>query len=408
MKIFKYIILPVLILGVSACGEDFLEIAPDNALPFDSAIQSVDDLEATLIGVYAQMQDADWYGRYFVLIPDIMSDDVKQNSQANRGKDWAEYVGSVNDLHNIPTNIWTELYEAINRANLIINAELDIPASVQSNANQFIGEAYAMRALAHFDLVRAYGQHYGFSSDNSHPGVAIVTEFDQNAEPSRNTVAEVYAQVESDLNQAISLMSESRGNGFFSPTSAKALLARVALYKNDLSKAGSLADEVINSGEYTLTASESYVAQWQDIGFSPDVILDVIQTENDNVGSDALGGMYNSAGYGDYLPSMDLVGLIDTNDLRYQLFVEDADLGGGDLGTIRVGKFPSGKGEDNTPVLRLAEMYLIRAESRASNGDEPGAIEDLMTIRRRAWPDAPDVTATGQALLDEIAKEKTH
>ena len=404
-SLYKFLFL-FIALGLSSCGDEFLELAPSNSLPVDQAVVTVADMETALMGAYSQMQNSDWYGRYFVLVPDVMSDDVKQNAQANRAKDWAEYIGNVNDGHSIPEEIWTEVYEGINRANLVINANVDVPSLVQEDANQFLGEARAIRALAHFDLVRIYAQHYSFSSGGSHAGVPIVTSFDQDAEPTRNTVNEVYDAVIADLNAAIGLMTQDRGRGFFSSDAAKALLARVYLYKEDWTNAESTASQVIESGSFSLTAGDSYIDQWNLTGFSPDAILDVIQTEQDNMGANALGGMYNVTGYGDYLPSLDLVNLIDENDVRSQLFAFDETLGGGDLGDLRVAKYPSNVGENNTPVLRLSETYLIRAEARARLGNEAGAIEDLMTIRRRAWVDAPDVTASGQALLDEIELEK--
>ena len=406
MKIYNKLLILAFVFGLSSCGEDFLDLSPSNALPFDTAIQSVNDLEAAVNGIYSQLQHNNWYGRYFVLLPDIMSDDVKQNSQANRGRVWAEFTGTINDVQNIPTNTWSTIYTGINRANLVINAGIEVPAAVQANANQLVGEAYALRALGHFDLVRLFAQHYGFTANGSHPGVPVILEFDQEAKPARNTVAEVYAQVKADLGQAISLMSSNRGQGRFSKNAAKALLARVNYYQRDLATAGSLASEVIASGDFSLTAGSSYLAQWADIGYSPDAIFDVVQNSLDNIGSDAVGGMYNGSGYGDYLPSLDLVDIIDDNDLRKQLFVVDSKIGGGIFGDLRVAKYPSNQGFDNTPVIRLPEMYLIRAEARAVAGDSAGAIQDLMTIRRRAWADAPDLTATGQALLDEIAKEK--
>lgn len=402
MKVlYNRILIALLVFGLSACGEDFLELEPSDKLGVASAVQTVPDMETALIGAYSQMQNSDWYGRYFVLVPDVMSDDVKQNAQANRAKDWAEYIGNVNDGHAIPEEIWTEVYEGINRANLVINSEPEIPASLAADADQFRGEAFAIRAIAHFNLVNIYGQHYEFTAGASHLGVPIVTAFDQDAEPSRNTVAEVYDAVINDLNTAIMLMSQDRGRGFFSADAAKALLARVYLYQGDFANAEQFADEVIESGSFSLTSGDNYLAQWNEIGFSPDAILDVVQTVQDNFGANALGGMYNVTGYGDYLPSRDLMDLIDSMDIRKQLFTFDET-----LGDFRVAKYPSDNGEDNTPVLRLSEMYLIRAEARAINGNEAGAIEDLMAIRRRAWASAPDVTASGQELIDEILLEK--
>ncbi len=406
MKIFNKLMILVTVFGLSACGDDFLDLSPSNALPFETAIQTVNDLEAAVNGIYSQMQSSDWYGRYSILLPDIMSDDVKQNSNANRGRVWAEYTGTINDVQNIPRNTWTSIYVGVNRANFVINSNLEFPAAVQTQANQLIGEAYAVRALAHFDLVRLYAQHYGFTANASHPGVPVVTEFNQDAQPARNTVAEVYAQVKADLNQAISLMTLNRGKGRFTKNSAKAILARVSYYQGDLAAAGSLANEVITSGAYSLTAGSNLLAQWADLGDSPDAILDVVNNTLDNNGSESVSGMYNVSGYGDYLPSMDLVSLYDDADIRKGLFVLDNKLGGGSLGNLRQAKYFNPRGEDNLPVIRLPEMYLIRAEARAVSGDTAGAIEDLMTIRRRAWAAAPDVTATGAALVEEILLEK--
>jgi hypothetical protein len=334
-----------------------------------------------------------------------MADDVKQNASANRAKEYAEY--EAYSAHFITENMWSTIYNTILRANTVIaNENIDVAASIQEEKNQIVGEAYAARALAHFDLVRLYGQHYGFTGDNSHAGVPIVLTFDQSAEPARNTVAEVYAQVVSDFNTAIGLMNASRGKGYFSKGAAQALMSRVYLYMGDYANAAAMADAVIGNGDFSLTDNGSYVGTWDDPDESPDAILDVLQNDVDNMGSDALGRMYINEGYGDYLPSQDLVGLIDTlNDVRINLFKEDATIGG-IYGNIRVNKFPSTIGEDNSPIIRLAEVYLIRAEARARTNNEAGAIDDLMAIRNRANPNAPTSTATGQALLDDILLER--
>ena len=404
MKKIKIFFLSILVLSVVSCGEDFLEIEPSDSLSVDTAIESIDDMRAVLLGAYSQLQNSDYYGRYFVLVPDVMSDDVKQNSSANRAKEWAEYSG--NPLDFISEEIWTEIYEAINRLNTVINAELDLPSEVQADADQLVGEALALRGLAHFDVARIYAQHYGFTADASHPGVPIVTMFDETAEPARNTVGEVYSAVIADLEAGIAKMNDNRGTEFMSAIAAKAILARVYFYQEDYGRAKDLATEVINSDETSLTATDGYLDAWAGTGSAPDAIFEVVMTEADNNGSDALGRMYINEGYGDYLPSDDLRLIIDMNDLRSQLYKPDSTLGGGLFGWDRVNKFPSTVGEDNTPVIRLAEVYLIRAESRARTSDEDGAIEDLMAIRKRAWPDAADVDLSGQALIDEIIKER--
>ena len=143
------------------------------------------------------MQLADYYGRYFILILDIMGEDIKQNASVNRGKEWAEYNGAPTINQNEHREFWAEIYELINMTNLMINAEFEPPAAVQEDYDNYIGQAYALRALAHFDLVRLFAQTYTFTSDASH--IPIVTEFAPNELPTRNTVVEVYEQVISDF-----------------------------------------------------------------------------------------------------------------------------------------------------------------------------------------------------------------
>lgn len=401
--LFKLSLALLVTLGLGACGEDFLELSPSEALPLGSAIRTVDDLGTAVNGMYDQFQNSDYYGRYFILVPDVMSDDVKQNASANRAKEYAEYAAFPS--HFITQEMWEEIYEAINRANTVINAQIDVPAAVQDDYDQLVGEALAARALAHFDLVRLYGQHFGFTPDNSHPGVPIVLEFDQEGEPARNTVGEVYNQIVQDFEAAIDLLNDNRGTGSISKAAAQGLLARVMLYMGNWSRAESLATEVIENSGVTLTPTEGYVDAWMS-GTSPDVLFEIVMTEVDNNGSDALGRMYITEGYGDYLPSQDVVSLIPDGDVRGELFKDDAANLGGIYGDIRVNKWPSIQGADNTPVIRLSEVYLIRAEARYHLDDEEGAQADVTAIRQRGLPSAPAVTATGEDLFKEIMQEK--
>ncbi|MEZ4898764.1 MAG: RagB/SusD family nutrient uptake outer membrane protein [Saprospiraceae bacterium] len=397
------VITVVAVFLISACGKDFLDLNPHQSIALDQAIQTIDDYQAAVYGTYSALQSADYYGRYFVLVPDVMSDDVKQNAQANRARDFSDYQATA--LDGIATGMWEIMYDAINRANLVINAEVELAAAVQDQKDEFIGEAHTLRALAHFDLVRMFAQHYGYTEDNSHPGVAIVTSFDQNARPERSSVSEVYQQIVDDLMAAIPLLKVDPGSASrFSAEGAKALLARVMLYMGNYQLAGQMASEVINSGKYSLVPTDQYVASWNQ-GLSSESIFEVVFRADDDNGSDALGRMYLPEGYGDYLPAADLLDLIPEGDVRKGLFKTDATIGGV-YGNLRVNKYPNAQNQNNTPVLRLSEMYLIRAEARAILGDEAGAREDVTTIRQRGLPSASAVTASGQALLDEIAKEK--
>ena len=392
---------------ITSCSESFLELQPQQSISDDSFLLTFQDFESAIVGAHDQMQNTNWFGRYSLLVPDVMGEDVKQNASANRAKEWAEYNGNETDF--VPENIWRELYEAINITNRIINSPFEPLAEVQADYNNIIGQAHAIRALAHFNLVNHFGQHYTFSSGASHPGVPIVLEFDVTSKPTRNTVAEVYQQVISDFNTAIGLMTIDPSNaGFFSKEAAQALLSRVYLYMEDYSNAESMASTVINSGKFSLVSNANYATQFLD-GNSSEAILEINYNLADNPGSDHLGGMYKETGYGDYLPAQDLLDLMTDGDVRKTMFLPDANLQG-IYASSRVNKYPSSGSNiatDNIPVIRLSEVYLNRAEARAKSGsNETGAQDDLNMIRQRGLASAPDVTATGSALIDEILIER--
>ena len=108
-------------------------------------------------------------------------------------------------------------------------------------------------------LCNFYAQPYSFSAGAGHAGVPIVLEFDFQNKPARSTVAEVYAQVVSDLNQAVTLITTSQKNaGYFSKAAAEALLSRVYLYMEDWSNAEAKATSVINNYGYSLVSRDAY------------------------------------------------------------------------------------------------------------------------------------------------------
>lgn len=388
-----------------SCSNDFLDIQPKQAVTTEQALLTIGDFKAASIGIYDGFSSSNYYGRYFVLAPDIMSDDIKQNASANRASDWAAYAGSSTDNNNLSGNVWSIMYEVINRSNMIILNDIEVIPSLQDELNDIKGQAYAARALAHFDLVRLYAQHYTYTSDASHLGVPIVTVIEPFEKPARNTVKEVYDQIIADFNMALGLISNRKNSFFLTETGVYALLSRVYLYKEDWENAVDAADKVLNSNLYSLVNTENYLSIF-NTDHSSESIFEINMHETDNRGSDALGGMYLVTGYGDYLPSKDLLNIIPDNDVRNNLYVTDPMLSG-DYASKRVNKYDNLLGLNNTPVIRLSEVILNRAEANAHiTGAEGEAQADLNKIRQRGLPTAPNTTATGAALIEEILNER--
>jgi len=408
MKKYNKILLLIMIGFFLSCSDSFLELTPQSSVANEDAITNLEDLETSITGVYDEISGAYYYGRYMFLIPDVLADDVKQNLSANRIIDYAEHVQNVSDAQ--ASALWEGMYFANNALNNIINSDVEVTEASQDNKDHILGEAHALRGLIYFDLVRFFAQHYSYTTDASHPGVPLILEFDPTLEPARNTVEEVYNQVISDMTMALSLMSDtsrSANSNTLSATAVKALLARVYLYKEDWANAEAMATDVINAG-YSLVDNDNYLTLWNNDNTS-ESIFEISMTESDNVGGNGISGLYLSAangGYGDYLPSKDVVSLYDAEDVRMDVFVEDTNLAG-DYAPYRVNKYSDVLGYENVKVVRLAEIYLIRAEARAQIGSNiTGAQEDLDVVRKRALPTALNTTGTGEELLDAIFLER--
>ena len=117
-NIIKLSFFLALSISTISCSEDFLDLQPQQNISNDNFLTTFEDFQTAVLGLHDQLQgggNAALYGRYTLLVPDVMGEDVKQNASANRAKEWAEYNGSETDF--IPEDIWEEFYEAINIAN---------------------------------------------------------------------------------------------------------------------------------------------------------------------------------------------------------------------------------------------------------------------------------------------------
>ena len=289
MKKYNKIILIMMIGMILSCSKSFLELTPQQEVADTEALTNIEDYSSSITGIYNTISSPNYYGRYMFLIPDVMADDVKQNSQANRIIFYAEHVVNVSDSD--ASNLWTDMYEAINAANIIINSKVSVPSAVLDEQSHIIGEAHALRGLVYFDMVRFFAQHYKYTADGSHLGVPLSLDFDPSDRPSRNTVKEVYDQIISDMTTAISLMknnSRSGDSSTLSDISVKALLARVYLYKEDWNNAEAMSSAVIESSEYNLIPNDSYLDLWSNDNNS-ESIFEISMTDTDNVGANGMG-----------------------------------------------------------------------------------------------------------------------
>lgn len=384
MKRINLLVLALITVFTFSC-DDRLELEPAQSLSEGEALADIEGLQTALVGAYDGLQQVNYYGREFLVIPDIEANLVYLTIEnSNRFVD--NYIYQWTPFNGDFTGMWNDAYEIILRVNNIIN-NIDETEGDQATKDAIKGEALAIRALAHFDLVRNFAKPYTQSNPTSDLGVPVVLR-SEIAEPARNTIEEVYNQVIADLNAASGLIADN-GIFRFSPDAINALLARVYLYKGDYSNAVSSASSIINSGNYALASD--FTAMWAAPGSSEEIFT-LRFTVDENRGSDNLGGIYNPDTYGDIRVAQDWIDLYEDGDQRANLIYLHSD-----------GEFYHSKyaGQDGIPglaspkLLRLGEMHLIRAEANFQLGNTDEALAEINALR----------AARGASELDAINLE---
>ena len=256
-NIIKYKLLAVIAITMvlPACKKDFLEKLPPTSLTPELALATEADLQTALMGAYAGLRTTDLFGRSVPVFGDLMADDGYV-SLTNSGRYTQFNTNTYTVADGNVVGMWRGAYTAILRANNIINSTI----ASNANVNQYKGEAYAIRALCYWYLVRYFAKSY--TDDPNALGVPIVLTYDPQLKPSRNTVTEVYNLVISDLTQAYTLMTLFTNSTQFSKYAAKALQAKVYMSMGDKTNAKTAALDVINNSGFTVVSSAGYVAFW--------------------------------------------------------------------------------------------------------------------------------------------------
>jgi hypothetical protein len=397
MKFFKNIAILGLAVGLFACEEQ-LELQPFQSLATSEALNSVDNMRVAVNGAYDGLQGLNYYGRDFQVQADVEADMVYITT-ANSNRFILNYTYDFNQ--DSEGGIFDDAYRVILRVNNVINNIDDLEGN-QTRKDQIKGEALAIRALAHFDLVRLYGVTPSQGNPSSDLGVPIILEA-QITEPARNTVAEVYNQVIADLNAAQGLVGDN-GTFNFGTDAINALLARVHLYRGNYNEAITAASAVINSGNYAL--ADDYAGIFGAPGTSSEEIFTLRFTQAENRGSNNLGSIYNPDSYGDIRPSNDFFDLFEDGDQRSTMVYTATKSGAEDIFHSKYLSQDGIPGLHSPRLLRLAEMYLIRAEANWRLDNTADAAADLNTLRTvRGASEITEGDVDAQFIVDERQRE---
>ncbi|RWU07450.1 RagB/SusD family nutrient uptake outer membrane protein [Pedobacter chitinilyticus] len=405
-----------LLLGLgllASCKKDYLTLPkPANSVEAEGAYANDDAIGPLLTGAYGALKQSQTGTKGSNLLLALYADEMVAVEDPFAALDGepssvAVYSWKITPVNTAGKYFWPRLYNIIYICNGVLE---NVPnQSKLLYKNQWLGEAYFMRALAYYYLVNMYGN------------VAIITStnYKENIIVPRVAPAQAYSLMQADLKQAISLLSPdykdvsgkttTATNARTRPNqlAAKALLARVSLFTGQWQQAWDNADQVIKDTRYALQPRASIGNTF--LATSREFIL-----EGD---CDEDARLFEAGGFPPPSNSLSssLMSSFEPNDLRLKNWVRmDLNFLTGMMINLP-SKYKStiiGQPKlDRLPLLRLAEQYLIRAEAAAQlaklgdAGKLASAITDLNAIRSRAGLGVT-TAATPDALLDAILKER--
>ncbi|MFO7977363.1 MAG: RagB/SusD family nutrient uptake outer membrane protein [Bacteroidales bacterium] len=417
------IFLPLIMILLMGSCSDFLDVDEQTKISNDQLFSSVQGTAEALSSAYYMLGSLDYYGRNMMVIPDLkggnlrLADPANGNPMSYNHKPAYEFNHSEDPTDDYTNRIYEQIYQVIMSVNNIMDYIPYIENASEDEKNQLMAEARAIRALAHFDLTRFFSQPYAYSPNAEHPGVAYVQKvLGYSEKVSRDPLYKNYNEILEDLEFAeehigASLAQRYAGsnmsyysNAFFSKAGVQALMARVYLYKNDWTNARGYASKVINSSGASLEPYETFVERFVSNNPSSEDLL-IVNNEGRSSGAPlaSLIGFKPERTSNYLIMSDDLLQMFDPQDRRTEYFQWQLD------GTIcRKYTEYTGAKDHYIPVIRLAEVYLIRAEAclNLPAPDEVQARADLDRIRRRANPDAAALNLSGEALREELFRER--
>ena len=369
---------------------DVLDVEPQSSIDADKAFQNKKDIEKGIVGAYSYFSSLSYYGRSYAMFPDLAADNLSHPIAAT-----ASEYSEIDNNNILPENgsvagMWSVMYAGINVTNNVISKVPGIAGMKDAEKNKALGELYFIRALNHFNLLNYFG---------AVPVITTPTVGVGNLDKPRNAVQDVYNQIINDLLFAADNLSVSSNKTRTSKYAAKALLARVYLYKGDYTKAQSLATEVIEAGGYTLLGNYADVFASDE---SSESIFEIYfsQIERNRIAEYNFPTSLN--GRREVEPDASLLSAYETGDKRY-----GASIAFEGTSAYAIKYDDLSLGADNFIVLRLSEMYLIRAEAEANKtSPNVGQIQsDINKIRNRANLSSTSETSVPQ-LLKIIEKER--
>ncbi|MFC4476378.1 RagB/SusD family nutrient uptake outer membrane protein [Flavobacterium chungangensis] len=388
---YTYIFSFFLLIGLTGCDEMLEVEIPKSQLPSSTIYISDPTAEATINGIYQSMVTGLSYVSTIHYMPGETADELILRSQLTD----VYNTNEIQDIDGPNGSMWTDFYKTIYNANNAIEGITASTALTPAKATRWIAEAKFVRAYCYFYMTNFWGD----------VPLILTTAVEKTAVAPRNTQTEIYNQIVLDLTEASKDLpinySNYNANQRIRATkwAAETLLARVNLYLGKWTEAESHASAVISQNTTYkmitgLTATNS--------PFIADNTEAILQIPYFN-----LAYAYEGAGLfptgGKYILRKGAT-LFETGDARKTNWT-DVVAGTTFLAPRKYKNAYVAAPLERSTVLRLAELYLIRAEARVKLNNISGAQQDINVIRNRALLANTTLTDPNQ-LLDLIALER--
>lgn len=419
IKTKKLLLLVPISMLLFSCTEK-LDLMPKQSIDAEVALTTPSNIKATLVGAYLAGRSEYVFGTAFNEYSELYAStgDMLFLGTFEEPREFIQKEATVTNAY--VENTWVQAYKLINTCNTLVDPEI-LAILDEEDRDLVEGEARFLRGWTYFELTRLFGLPYEAGTANTQPAVPLVltptSDVADAVTVPRNTVEECYAQVLDDLTAARDLLPEDNGV-YASSLAARAVLARVYLQMGNYSSAAVEANNVIQSGLFALTSTP--LKAFNNSSNSPE---DIFSFQNNVASNNAwLAVMYaslNGAGRGDYEIQQVFLDRFDPSDLR-GMFQQNTEssytianitmmyyrgvgtiVNSNGINTSKWGSYYT-----NINLIRLAEMYLVRAEA---NFEDPGAdvgpntpTQDINVIRARS--NAP--LYTGPVTREQIREER--
>ncbi|WNJ20451.1 RagB/SusD family nutrient uptake outer membrane protein [Pontibacter sp. G13] len=449
-NICKGLVVGASLCGLAACAEDeFLNVTNPNELVAETFFTSTENFNLALNGAYSATKSLDLFGQAFyiqtLLALPHASDywNAQCRNEVTSGDNWVLVA-------------WRGWYRVVSRANDVLeNApkylenESPTPAEIEE-MDRIQGQAYFLRALAYFHMVRLWGED-SYADDPNRLAVPLHLKVPTTREEMmlpRATVGEVYDQIVADLEQAEQLLPEFWGDSDIARVNkwaAKGYLGKVHLYREDFEKATAYFEEVIFSGEFDLVTFEEYDQIFQGkLEFSRETIVELNYTIDlqQNIWENGLGSGIAltlappGRGWSNCTPhGVNIFRFGEDPRLKICTYAPEDS-----AATVSGAMEPAGRSEFNFTghsfrkyvpqdysvystnrnsginyvLMRLSDIYLMHAEALNAQGQDAQAAEFTNKVRRRAYGLDPEVSSmevdfvgfSGVQLRDSIREER--